>query len=287
MKYILTILVLLVSINCFGQAFQKSGWTTNFPNKMVLTPAGTIVSTNAASVNPSLTWWTINADSHDDGSDNVVQTNWLFRTTSKNTTTGNMENVGGIMYGNTATISQSPYAAGNDTFGWVFLGLDDTGFESTAYPLMVLNGYGVIYFPSSGQITFSPGGDAHFDSNKFFTDGAGNLNAVSLTLTNNLTALGQINGNGVGITNISGKNISAIYSTTPVAVTVGASPFTFTNKTPVRINCYFSGTVAYSISLNGAAVYGSLAGDAYFILPPTNSCVITYSVAPTLFTNAW
>ena len=74
---------------------------------------------------------------------------------------------------------------------------------------------------------------------------------------------------------------------TPVAVTVGASPFTYSNSTPVALECYFSGGTAYSITKNGAAVYGSIIGNDYFKLDPTNICIITYTVAPTFYTNTW
>lgn len=73
----------------------------------------------------------------------------------------------------------------------------------------------------------------------------------------------------------------------PTAVTVGASPFTFANATPYVLECYFSGGTAYSVTKNAAAVYGSVIGNDYFLLQPTNKCVITYTVAPTLLTNAF
>lgn len=73
----------------------------------------------------------------------------------------------------------------------------------------------------------------------------------------------------------------------PVAVSVGASPFSFTNNTTSALECYFSGATAFSVSKNGTGVYGSLAGDSYFVLQPTNNCTITYTVAPTFNTNTW
>jgi hypothetical protein len=74
---------------------------------------------------------------------------------------------------------------------------------------------------------------------------------------------------------------------TPVAVTVGASPFSYTNTTPVAQECYFSGATAYAVTKMGASVYSSMTGNSYFVLQPTNYCTLTYTVAPTLFTNAW
>ena len=74
---------------------------------------------------------------------------------------------------------------------------------------------------------------------------------------------------------------------TPAAVTVGTSPFSYTNNTTTAQECYFSGGTAYSVTKIGSAVYGSIIGNDYFVLQPTNYCTITYTVAPTLFTNAW
>jgi len=74
---------------------------------------------------------------------------------------------------------------------------------------------------------------------------------------------------------------------TPVAVTVGASPFAFTNTTTIALECYFDGGTAYSVSKNTAAVYSSLVGSRYFVLQPSSTATITYTVAPTFYTNAW
>lgn len=85
----------------------------------------------------------------------------------------------------------------------------------------------------------------------------------------------------------SGKAFSSYAVHLPVTVTVGASPFSFTNNNSTAIECYTSGSVAYSVAKNGAAVFGSLAGDGYMTLQPASYLTITYSVAPTLSTNAW
>lgn len=72
----------------------------------------------------------------------------------------------------------------------------------------------------------------------------------------------------------------------PTAVTLTGSVFTFSNATPNVLECYFSGSVAYAVSKNGAGVFGSLASDGYMLLQPTNKVAITYTVAPTFFTNS-
>ena len=100
--------------------------------------------------------------------------------------------------------------------------------------------------------------------------------------------VGLITGNGASITNIPPSALNGNATPhLPVAVTVGSSPFNFTNNTKSTLECYFSGSVAYSVSKNGVGVFGSLASDGYFHLQPTNTLTITYSVAPTFYTNSW
>jgi hypothetical protein len=103
----------------------------------------------------------------------------------------------------------------------------------------------------------------------------------ALTITNR-----SITANGAGLSNIPSGAIQQL-PRIPTAVTLTGSVFTFSNATPNYLECYFSGSVAYSVSKNGAAVFGSLASDGYLILQPTNKIAITYTVAPTLFTNAF
>lgn len=103
----------------------------------------------------------------------------------------------------------------------------------------------------------------------------GALTVSNLTVLNNLIVNGTISQNFNANPHI------------PVAVTLGASPFLFANTTPNPLEVYFSGSVAYSVSKNNVGVFGSLASDGYLILQPTNACTITYTVAPTVFTNAW
>ena len=112
----------------------------------------------------------------------------------------------------------------------------------------------------------------------------GNVGIGTTTPTATLTVQGTEIVSGTITTS---NGIASCAPHTPVAVTVGASPFSYTNTTPVAQECYFSGGTAYSITKMGAAVYGSLIGNSYFVLQPTNYCVLTYTVAPTVFTNAW
>ena len=101
---------------------------------------------------------------------------------------------------------------------------------------------------------------------------------ASATLTN------LSNGNGSGLTNLP---IVTTY-TAPVAVTVGASPFLFTNTTATDMRCFVSGGAAtVSVGLNATTVAGSLAAlDYSLIIGPTEYVTLTYSVGtPTLYTN--
>jgi hypothetical protein len=127
---------------------------------------------------------------------------------------------------------------------------------------------------------------------RFYHDTANNRTTIGATAIGSSAPSGtstlNVNGDVTAITTITATNGFASYAThVPVAVTVGASPFRFTNSTPVAIECYFSGATAFSVSKNGVGVFGSLAGSSYFVLQPTNQCVITYTVAPTFYTNSW
>lgn len=103
----------------------------------------------------------------------------------------------------------------------------------------------------------------------------------------NVIRIGSTLGDGAPDTYVYGKmHITSPISQTPTAVTLTGSAFTFSNSTSSILECYFSGSVAYSVSKNGSAVFGSLAADGYMLLQPTNKVVITYTVAPTMFTNA-
>ena len=83
-------------------------------------------------------------------------------------------------------------------------------------------------------------------------------------------------------------SLSGTNSHIPVAVTVGASPFSFTNTTPYTLECYFTDAATYSVAKNGTTVFSSLASDGYFLFGPTNILTITYSsTTPTFYTNAF
>lgn len=110
-----------------------------------------------------------------------------------------------------------------------------------------------------------------------------NISGANATFTNSIL----LNGIPVLTNVVFGLNILNVNPHIPTQVTLGASPFLFSNATSNSLECYFSGSVAYSVSKNGVGVFGSLAGDGYMMLQPTNSCTITYSVAPTFYTNAW
>ena len=169
------------------------------------------------------------------------------------------------------------------------------------------NGFGtwITYFASSGvlHVTDVSGNDVSFSSTGIAGGGGatisinapgignGNMNfdaSGNLGLGSPGTQAGTHNLVVAGTVTSTNGFISAGSTHIPVAVTVGSSPFTFTNLTSSALECYFSDAAAYSITKNGVGVYGSLAGDGYFILQPTNRFVITYaSTTPTIYTNSW
>ena len=72
----------------------------------------------------------------------------------------------------------------------------------------------------------------------------------------------------------------------PTAITVGASPFAYTNATGTPLMFWFYGTNNYSVALNGVTVQSfNGTNGASMILAPTNRVVITYTAAPILNTN--
>ena len=74
---------------------------------------------------------------------------------------------------------------------------------------------------------------------------------------------------------------------TPTAVTLGASPFNFTNTAAACMKYRLSGAVAYSVTVDGVAVFGSLAGDIGDTIQPGEYITVTYTSVPTLYTNLW
>lgn len=84
------------------------------------------------------------------------------------------------------------------------------------------------------------------------------------------------------------NGINSVGSHIPAAVTVGASPFSFTNQTPVALHMHILDAAAYSVTLNGVSIVSSFTGPYPDVLQPTNIWTITYlSTAPTLVTNTW
>lgn len=83
-------------------------------------------------------------------------------------------------------------------------------------------------------------------------------------------------------------SLSGTNSHIPIAVTVGTSPFNFTNTTPYTLECYFTDAAAYSVAKNGATVFNAASGNSYFLFGPTNILTVTYSsTTPTFTTNAY
>jgi hypothetical protein len=93
-----------------------------------------------------------------------------------------------------------------------------------------------------------------------------------------------LNGNGSSLTNL---QIVTTYKA-PGAVTVGASPFLFTNTTATDMRCFISGGgSSVAVGLNATTVAASFyALDYSLIIGPTEYITLTYSVGtPTLYTN--
>ena len=156
---------------------------------------------------------------------------------------------------------------------------------STLDPLTIFglggNSHNVFQFPNAFGATV-------------ITNGSGTAPCV--------TVCGQTGGTGDlmqwwdGATKRSSISTNGIYAAvgfsstgthTPVAVTVGASPFNLTNNTGAALECYFSGATAYTVGKNGVTVFASMIANDYFVLQPSSYATVTYTVAPTFYTNAW
>ena len=79
------------------------------------------------------------------------------------------------------------------------------------------------------------------------------------------------------------NGIASYINHTPVAVTVDASPFSYTNNTPSAQEVHVGGGTITTISKMGV----TLPDNVVNTLQPTNYIVITYTLAPTMTTNAW
>ena len=117
-----------------------------------------------------------------------------------------------------------------------------------------------------------------------FNNGSINLFTLDSTV-GSLSINGSYFGNGSGLTNLNAINIVAAANKIPAAVTLSGSPFTFQNTTPLPLECCISGGTAYSVNKNGVTVFSSLVGNSYTTLAATNKLTITYTVAPTFYTN--
>jgi hypothetical protein len=150
---------------------------------------------------------------------------------------------------------------------------DGVHFHITTYAALIWQ-FMAASFKGDGDYGLQPVED--FDGN------IGNFQNINY-LGSNAYIQGTVTAQNVDATN----GFSSYAQHIPVAVSVGASPFSYTNVSTVAQECYFSDSAAYAVSKNGVGVYSSLAGDDYFIIMPTNVCTITYlSTTPTFYTNS-
>lgn len=104
---------------------------------------------------------------------------------------------------------------------------------------------------------------------------------------------GDINPGGINSVTVGNKANNATcapmpqyYSDTPIAVTVGASPFTFQNTSYQPMAVKLTDTSAYSYTKNGVPIGGSIAGNNAIVLSPLSTIVVSYlAAAPTMYTN--
>lgn len=157
-------------------------------------------------------------------------------------------------------------------------------YGGQTYIKMPTGSFKIVGVNNSGQVEIDNYGNVFATTGSFYNRASGANYNIGPNDEGNFTW--NTNGYIYCKTNLTAKRFASTNSV-PAAVTIGASPFNFTNTTTVNLECYFSGGTAYSVSKNGVAVYGSLAGNAYFALQPGAFTTITYTVSPTLYTNSW
>lgn len=128
---------------------------------------------------------------------------------------------------------------------------------------------------SDGTFGFSPTGFGTgwlAVNDAFFSRSA----AGTMKLSTNLIAVGTVTAtNGVATFN---NNKAA-----PTTITVGASPFSYTNTGTVDGRLVIDGATAFSATWNATTVQSSLAGGLTLILQPGEWSTVTYTVAPGMF----
>lgn len=145
------------------------------------------------------------------------------------------------------------------------------------------------YFFGEGIVGIANGGFSLYDlstsKTRFAVTSSGNF-MIGTNTDNNVNLL-QVNGSAYYNGTITASGFASIAPHTPVAVTVGASPFSFTNTTLSCLKYRLSGSVAYSVKVDNVTVFGSLVGNIGDIIQPNEYITITYTVAPTCYTNTW
>ena len=250
------------------QTFFQSVWLTNYLQVSNITPTTVFIYTNRVQVGTNLT-----------------AANYILDVNS-----GSALGVAGagLVARFTAGASSDLIISNDTTIARLYLGHAGLSAGAAAFVVEKLSGAADGYWGESA------------DAGGYFFRGTGGFSFGGATPSINIPSAGSGGGNIICTTNVSvigSEQISGVLKITngiattankiPNAVTVLASPMTFTNTANVAIECYFSGGTAYSVTKNGVAVYSSLAGNSYFVLQPTNQCVITYTVAPTFYTNNW
>jgi len=128
---------------------------------------------------------------------------------------------------------------------------------------------------SGGDITFFNGSleTARFNTNNRV--GIGTTTPAALLDVNGTTSHRGVVTNIVGFASLTNATAA------PNSITVGASPFNYTNTAGVNIQLFLDANGATTaVSYNGTAIFSSLAaGDHTIILKPASRITVTYSLA--------
>lgn len=199
---------------------------------------------------------------------------------------------------------------GTNAFGNMrALSLDRVYFEGNPYPVWLDGGAALFQFPSVTRCFFGTGAATNvvlrkcispdisgytfnavpalvadatcFDLNyHFMMEAGGSILDTSVSSTaagTNIVVRGGYVSSDKGYVSLASNLVP------PASVTVGASPFAWTNTTAVNVNVFVGGASTGTVAINGTAVFNPICpGTATVPLQPGEYLTLTYSGSPTM-----
>jgi hypothetical protein len=175
--------------------------------------------------------------------------------------------------------------SGNTAEGYYSIGSCTTGMNNTSVGDYCLQNV------STGSSNTAIG----YIAGKNITTGGNNIdigaNVSGLSTDTNITRIGNVQTDAyiAGNTHITGgisttsSNLLAVQT-----ISVGGSPFSWTNTTTLNVNVFIGGATTSSLALNGTTIFGTLSvGTATVPLQPNEYFTLTYTGSPTALYKPW